>query len=46
MLTIILLVMGILILGMQYKIIRMLKHIGKDINQIEGWNGIPKEHYF
>ena len=46
MLTIILLVTGILILGTQFKIVRMLKQIGKEINQIEGWTGIPKEHYF
>ena len=46
MLTIILLVTGILILGTQFKIIRMLKQIWKEINHIVGWNGIPKEHYF
>jgi len=46
MLTIILFIVGIANLAVSIKVYLTLKHIGKEINQIEDWKGIPVKHYF
>lgn len=44
--AVILVVIGIANLAVSLCIARMLKRIGKELNQIEDWKGIPKKRYF
>lgn len=44
--VVILVVIGIANLAVSLYIARMLKRIGKELNQIEDWKSIPKKHYF
>ena len=46
MLTAILLIVGIANLAMLIRVYLTLKSVGKELNQIEHWKGIPAKHYF
>lgn len=44
--AVILVIIGIANFAVSLYIVQMLKRIGKELNQIEDWKGIPKKRYF
>lgn len=44
--TAILVIIGIANLAASLYVGRMLKRIGRELNQIEDWKSVPKKHYF